>query len=211
MMQITRNLTDSEETFLRGIRFLIMDRDAKYTEGFRDLLAREGLEVIRLPPRSPNLNAFAERFVRTIKEQCVDRMIFFCRSSLERALSQYTAHYHSERNHQGVGNRLLRSPTAFARRCGPVRCRERLGGMRDAQLLPPRGCLIEGKLSGAEDSGQEPFPDSTASSVTIPRFLPTRSPEEPVLIGAMQSWRHLLGLTMSCCRDSVSFPSSGAG
>jgi transposase InsO family protein len=89
MMQIARNLTDSEETFLQGIRFLIMDRDTKYTEGFRRVLAQEGVKVIRLPPRSPNLNAFAERFVRTIKEECVDRMIFFGRSSLERALGQY--------------------------------------------------------------------------------------------------------------------------
>ena len=67
--------------------------------------------------------------MRTIKEECVERMIFFGRSSLERALGQYIAHYHSERNHQGVGNRLLRSPTAFARRYGPVRRRERLGGI----------------------------------------------------------------------------------
>jgi transposase InsO family protein len=129
MMQIARNLTDPEETFLRGIRFLIMDRDTKYTEGFRGLLAREGLVVIRVPPRSPNLNAFAERFVRSIKEECVDRIIFFNRGSLERALGQYIEHYHSERNHQGIGNRLLRSPTGSPLRCGPVRRRERLGGM----------------------------------------------------------------------------------
>jgi transposase InsO family protein len=92
MMQIARNLIDSEDTFLRGIRSLITDRDTKYTEGFRGLLAREGLVVIRLPPRSPNLNAFAERFVRTIKGECVNRMIFFSRSSLERALYQYLVH-----------------------------------------------------------------------------------------------------------------------
>jgi transposase InsO family protein len=129
MMQIARNLTDPEETFLQGKRFLIMDRDTKYTEGFRGLLAREGLKVIRLPPRSPNLNAFAERFVRTIKEECVNRMILFGRSSLERALNQYLVHYHTERNYQGVGNLLLRSSTGFPRRSGPVRRRERLGGM----------------------------------------------------------------------------------
>jgi transposase InsO family protein len=99
MMQIARNLTASQETFLRCMRFLIMDRDTNYTEGFRGLLARKGFVVIRLQPRSPNLNALAERFVRTIKEECVNRMIFFGRSSLERALGQYIAHYHSERNH----------------------------------------------------------------------------------------------------------------
>jgi transposase InsO family protein len=106
-----------------------MDRDTKYTEGFRGLLERQGLVVIRLPPRSPNLNAFAERFVRTIKEECVNRMIFFDRSSLQRALDQYLVHYHTERNHRGVGNRLLSNSPGLPRRCGPVRRRERLGGM----------------------------------------------------------------------------------
>jgi transposase InsO family protein len=129
MIRSRANLTDSQKTFLRGIRFLIMDRDTKYTDGFRVCFAREGIVAIRLPPRSPNLNAFAERFVRTIKEECVNRMIFFGRSSRERALVQYVAQYHSERNHQGVGNRLPRNPTAFARRDGPVRRRERLGEM----------------------------------------------------------------------------------
>jgi transposase InsO family protein len=71
MTQIARNLTDPEEKFLRGIRFLIMDRDTKYSDAFRSILARERVHVIRLPPRSPNLNAFAERFVRSVKEECI--------------------------------------------------------------------------------------------------------------------------------------------
>lgn len=129
MTQIARNLTDPEEEFLRGMRLLIMDRDTKYSDAFRGILTRERLQVIRLPPRSPNLNAFAERFVRSVKEECLDRMIFFGRSSLRRALTEYVAHYHHERNHQGVGNRLLQSTPGISGRSGSIRRRQRLGGM----------------------------------------------------------------------------------
>jgi len=129
MMQIARNLTDVDEQFLRHTRVLIMDRDTKYTDAFRWVLARHGVDVIRLPPRSPNLNAFAERFVRSVKEECLGRMIFFGRRSLERALAEYIAHYHVERNQQGFGNRLLEASAKTAALCQPVRCRQRLGGM----------------------------------------------------------------------------------
>lgn len=127
MVQIARNSTD-EDGFLRGKRYLILDRDAKYCDEFRRALGREGLEVIRLPPKSPNLNAFAERFVRSIKAECLSRMIFFGASSLRHAISEYMKHYHSERNHQGIGNRLLRPAADYAG--GPlVKRRARLGGM----------------------------------------------------------------------------------
>jgi len=109
MMQMARNLTDAEEPFLWHTRFLIMDRDTKYSATFRAALTRERIEPIRLPPRSPNLNAYAERFVRSVKTECTGRMVFFSRSSLERALTHYLAHYHDERNHQGLQNRLLRA------------------------------------------------------------------------------------------------------
>jgi len=129
MTQIARNIADVDGGFLRGSRYLILDRDAKYSDGFRDILVREGIDVIRLPPRSPNLNAFAERFVRSVKEECLNRMIFFGQASLRRAIAQYVTHYHCERNHQGLGNRLLR-PVADTRGLHhPVRRRERLGGM----------------------------------------------------------------------------------
>lgn len=129
MTQIARNLTDPEDEFFRSTRFLIMDRDTKYCDAFRGLLAREGLTVIRLPPRSPNLNAFAERFVRSVKEECLDRMVLFGSSSLKHALTEYTAHYHRERNHQGVSNRLLRSAVERRLTFGAVRRLQRLGGM----------------------------------------------------------------------------------
>ena len=76
MMQMARNLTDAEAPFLRQAQFLIMDRDTKYSATFRAALTRERIEAIRLPPRSPNLNAYAERFVRSVKEECTERMVF---------------------------------------------------------------------------------------------------------------------------------------
>jgi len=103
---ITPHPTDAEEPILRGKRFLIMDRDAKYSACFRAALTRVGIDSVRLPPRSPNLNAHAERFVRSAKEECTGRMIFFGRASIERTLKHYLSHSHEERNHQGLQNRL---------------------------------------------------------------------------------------------------------
>jgi putative transposase len=114
MTQIARNLTDPEEGFLRRTRYLILDRDTRYSDAFRGFLFREGVQVTRLPPRSPNLNVFAERFVRSIKEECLSRMVFFGEASLRHALAQYMAHYHRERNHQGMGNQLLQNSGTFA-------------------------------------------------------------------------------------------------
>jgi integrase-like protein len=129
MTQIARNITDVDEGFLRGKRYLILDRDAKYSDGFRNALVREGVHVVRLPPRSPNLNAFAERFVRSIKEECLNRMIFFGQASLRHAITQFMTHYHGERNHQGLENRLLRPLSAVGELHGRVKRRQRLGGM----------------------------------------------------------------------------------
>jgi transposase InsO family protein len=128
MMQIARNVTDHEDGFLHGTRYLILDRDTKYTEAFRSLLVHEGVDVIRLPPKSPNLNAYAERFVRSVKEECLSRMIFLSHGSLRYALTQFVTHYHRERNHQGLENRLLR-PLSAVRASATVKRRERLGGM----------------------------------------------------------------------------------
>jgi putative transposase len=129
MTQMARNCTDLADDFLRGKRYLILDRDTKYCATFCGVLLREGIEVVRLPPRTPNLNAFAERFVRSIKEECLSRMIFFGQASLEHAVRQYMAHYHTERNHQGLENRLPRPASISALRHHPVRRRQRLGGM----------------------------------------------------------------------------------
>ncbi len=129
MMQMARNLTDPIDGFLVDKRFLIIDRDSKYCETFRHLLESSGVKPVRLPARSPNLNAYAERFVRTIKEECLSRLIFFSERSLRYAIDQYIEHYHEERPHQSLGNRPIdvqndpRSPAKFAK------CRPRLGGL----------------------------------------------------------------------------------
>lgn len=129
MMQMARNLTDTEDGFLRDKTHLIMDRDTKYSEAFRNALAREGVESVQLPPRSPNLNAFAERFVGSIKAECLDRMMFFSQAQLRYAVTQFLAHYHEERNHQGLDNLLLRPKVTVMSAANAVRTRRRLGGL----------------------------------------------------------------------------------
>jgi putative transposase len=129
MTQIARNLTDLNDGFLRGKRYLIHDRDTKYCDKFRRVLVREGIQVIRLPPQAPNLNAFAERFVRSIKEECLSRMIFVGQASLQHAIRQFMAHYHTERNHQGLENRLLQPLSATTLPHHPIQRRQRLGGI----------------------------------------------------------------------------------
>ena len=110
-------------------RYLIIDRDTKYSDQFRRLIRDNGTKVIRLPPMSPNLNAYAERFVRSIKFECLNRMMFVGEASLRRAVAEYMAHYHAERNHQGLNNRLIRRTRTVAAHDGVVHRRPRLGGM----------------------------------------------------------------------------------
>ena len=97
MKQVARNLTDVDDGFLLNSRYLIMDRDTKYTDDFRDYLDREGVKPVRCPVRAPNCNAFAERFVRSIREECLNRMILFGEASLRRALTQSLCHTLSQR------------------------------------------------------------------------------------------------------------------
>ena len=130
MLQIGRNMTDAQSGALHAKRYLLIDRDTKYSEQFRRLIRDGGTKVIRLPPRSPNLNAYAERFVRSIKDECLDRMIFVGQASLRRAVAEYMNHYHAERNHQGLENRLINLPAVVAgstlgsvMNCGHALCR----------------------------------------------------------------------------------------
>jgi len=129
MSQVCRGLLDEESGALASKRYLIIDRDTKYTQQFRRLIDEGGTEVIRLPPMSPNLNAYAERFVRSIKDECLDKMIFVGQASLRRAIGEYMAHYHEERNHQGLENRLIRAEPRRATNTALIQHRARLGGM----------------------------------------------------------------------------------
>ena len=129
MGQMSRNLTDASDGFLMGKRFLIHDRDPLFTQAFRETLAATGVQIVRLPPRSPNLNAFAERFVRTIKESCLDRLILVGEGSLRRAVNEFIEQYHHERNHQGLANQLISPVTTQTSRDAGIVSRERLGGL----------------------------------------------------------------------------------
>jgi hypothetical protein len=107
------------------------DRDTKFCASFRELIESGSIKTIRLPARSPNLNSFAERWVKSVKEECLSKLILFGERSLRRALQQYVVHCHEERNHQGKKNLILFPlETEGARdRKAAVRCRERLGGL----------------------------------------------------------------------------------
>ena len=129
MKQIARNMTAAEQGFLNGKQYILLDRDTKFSEAFRDILEDAGVEPVRLPPRSPNCNAHLERFFRGLKEECLNRMIFFGEHSLRLAVTQFLEHYHGERNHQGLDNRLIEPDAELARTSCEVECRERLGGL----------------------------------------------------------------------------------
>ena len=131
MKQIARNVTMDEWGFLDNCSYLIHDRDTKYCQSFRDIVESGDVRTLPLPARSPNLNAFAERWVKSVKDECLSKLILFGEASLRRTLREYVVHYHAERNHQGKGNVLL-FPTATQaknRVDGSVACKERLGGL----------------------------------------------------------------------------------
>jgi transposase InsO family protein len=128
MAQATRRLTDAVDGFLARHRILICDRDSKWTDEFRRIVQGAGVRIVLTPVQAPNANAYAERFVRSIREECLDRLILFGERRLLRALDEYVAHYHGERNHQGLGNALI-TPAAAVAGGTRVRCRDRLGGL----------------------------------------------------------------------------------
>jgi hypothetical protein len=131
MIQMARNGIDEGSGFLRDMRYLLHDRDTKFCAAFQDVLRSSGIRPLALPPRSPNLNAFAERWVCSIRQECLSKLILFGEASLRRALHEYIEHHHFERNHQGRGNLLLfpSSDVPLNPKSRTVRCRDRLGGL----------------------------------------------------------------------------------
>ncbi len=129
MKQMARNLTDALDSFLLDKRFLIHDRHPLFTKEFRDILATGGIKSVRLPAQSPNLNAYAERFVRSIKEECLNKLVLLGEDHLRHAIREYVEHYHTERNHQGLDNRIIYTDSRTDNPYGEIRPRERLGGM----------------------------------------------------------------------------------
>jgi putative transposase len=128
MRQVSRTLTAAEDAPLRDHRVLLCDRDRKWSGDVRLRLCDAGIRVVQTPLRAPNANAHAERFVRSIKQECLDRMILIGERHFRRAVAEFVAHYHHERNHQGLDNRLIDGEPSEPRE-GRIRRRPRLGGL----------------------------------------------------------------------------------
>ncbi len=129
MAQVARNLTDDVDGFLRGKGYLIIDRDTKFTAEFCRILEDAGVVVVRTAFQAPNMNALAERWVLSVKSECLNRMILFGERSLRRALHEYGAHFHRERPHQGLGNELISPEQNAVSHEDAVVETERLGGL----------------------------------------------------------------------------------
>jgi transposase InsO family protein len=133
IQQVARNLTDRVDGFLRDKRYLIHDRDSLFTEAFQVVLRAAGIKCLKLPPQSPNLNSVAERFVLSIKRECLDKLVPLGERHLRFAISEFIEHYHLERNHQGLDNQLITTVAMSANEnADPARRitrRERIGGL----------------------------------------------------------------------------------
>ena len=130
MMQIARNVTMADWGFLSPGHYLIHDRDGKYCPAFQHIIDAAGITRVPLPPRSPNLNAHAERWVRSVKEEALSQLLLFGERALWHVLTEYVTHFHQERPQQGKDNVVLMPRTLpNQRRNSPIQCRERLGGL----------------------------------------------------------------------------------
>ena len=128
MQQVVRTMTVAEEGLLAQHRVLICDRDTKWSTPVRARLSEIGICVVQTPYQAPNANAYAERFVRSSNEECLDRLIPIGERHFRRAVTEYVAHYHHERNHQGIANALIAAAPATST-VGPIRQHPRLGGV----------------------------------------------------------------------------------
>lgn len=129
MAHAAGNLVDAYDGFLDGYRYFIVDRDPLFTKQFRGILKDSGVGTLRLPARSPNLNSYAERFVLSIKSECLNHIVPLGLRHLRRAVREFVEHYHLERNHQGLDNELIVPMTEPVNDNAPIECRERLGGL----------------------------------------------------------------------------------
>jgi transposase len=129
MMQVARTMTMDGEPFLLGKKVLLHDGDGKYCKGFRRIFKQAGVNPLKLPPFSPNLNAFAERWIRSIKSECLQYFCPVSKASIEYAIKQYVAHYNAERTHQGLDNQVLSPQDAPKNTDGPIKVSHRLAGL----------------------------------------------------------------------------------
>ena len=164
MEQMARNLTDPVDGCLRRARYLIHDRDPLYTRVFGEILEGGGVQPIRLPPKSPNLNAYAERFVRSIKEECLSRVVPLGEAHLRLLVREYVEHYHRERNHQGLDNQLLQRPPPPVSLAADVQRRARLGGLLNFYHREATG--VVGRLNAPYET-HDAVPDAATRAVAV--------------------------------------------
>lgn len=127
---MSRNLTDAFAGFLRApVRYVLLDRDAKFTAEFHSILTAAEVKPVLLPAKSPNCNAHLERFFRSLKQEALFRLILFSETALRQATTEYLRHYHGERAHQGLGHHILQPGPEVGQEVGVIACRERLGGL----------------------------------------------------------------------------------
>ena len=130
MTQMARNLTDAFDGFLRTpVRYVLMDRDTKFTAALQAILTAADVKPVLLPPKSPNCNAHLERFFRSLKDEALSRIIFFSETALRETVNEFVIHYHGERPHQGMNHQILFPGPEANQQKGEVVCRERLGGV----------------------------------------------------------------------------------
>ena len=132
MKQIARNLLDPTDGFLRNAKYLIHDRDPIFTDAWTALLKSSGVKCVPIPPKSPNCNSYAERFVKTIRTECLDHFVIFGERHLRYLIKEFVEHYHTERYHQGLGGQIIELKTSPANEngtSGAIKCRSRLGGL----------------------------------------------------------------------------------
>jgi len=128
VIQCLRQVTGEPSGLLRGGRILLCDRDPKWSRAVEQWLGTAGIRVVRTPPRAPNCNAYAERFVRSVKEECLNHVVPIGERHLRRTVHEFATHYHRERKHQGLANELIERPAAL-RPTGGIRRRQRVGGI----------------------------------------------------------------------------------
>ena len=133
MRQAARQLVDAGDGFALGKTHLILDRDTTYGDAFRQTLSSAGVKIVLCPPRVPQCNAYAERFVRSIKEECLNRLVFLSEEHLRTTISIFIDHYRLRRNHQGIENQLV-EPPEFLPKLGRIQCQKQLGGILNHSL-----------------------------------------------------------------------------
>jgi transposase len=126
LKQIAKNLTDPFAGFLKKKKYVVRDRDPLYTDAFIEILRAGGVKAIKSMPMAPNFSPFVERFIRSIKAECLDRMLIFGEAHLRHVIKNYVEHYHFERPHQSLDNKIIKPPPQGK---GKIVCHERLGGL----------------------------------------------------------------------------------